>query len=297
MMKKVDLHFHTINSDGAFSTVEILKMCEEKNLEIISITDHCSVQAYCDIKNDDLKFDGLIIAGIELSFSKDGTVYDVLGYGIDIDVINSWLNKKFEPQVMFKNQENILENMKNLYTKLGIKFDNGLKITKGKIGEAYNLIKQSALKFEENRIVAPELFQTMFFKKHHTNKKSRFYIDESKIYPSLKECLEIIHRAGGISSLAHSGAYGFSSQELYEYINYAIDCGVQGLELKYNCHTYEDESLIKGLALKHNLYLTGGSDFHGGKIKQNVKLGEISYNRCILDTDISKFLENVKYFK
>ena len=64
----IDLHIHTIYSDGDKSIAEILKMCEEKKLEYISITDHNTVKQYEDrlIKNDNI-FSGKIINGVELN--------------------------------------------------------------------------------------------------------------------------------------------------------------------------------------------------------------------------------------
>ena len=296
-MGMVDLHFHTFNSDGAFTTAAILKMCEENDLKIISITDHDSMQSYFDIKNQNLDFNGKIIAGVELSFKKEGRLFDVLGYGVDVEYINSWIKERYKKEALIKNQESILEEMKKLYTKLGIKFDTNLKVAIGKKSEAYNLIKNSALQYEENRAVAPELFGDMFYKKYHTNSQSKYFVDETKMLPSLTECLKVIHDAGGISSLAHSGAYGFTKEEMRKFIEYAINCGVKGLELKYNCHTEDDERLIKTLAERSNLYLTGGSDFHGGKVKPNVKIGKIYNQKNIYENDMSKFLNVIKYFK
>ena len=39
----IDLHIHTIHSDGEDSVENILKQAESLNLEVISITDHPSV--------------------------------------------------------------------------------------------------------------------------------------------------------------------------------------------------------------------------------------------------------------
>ena len=44
----IDLHMHTIHSDGSYSVKEILEMCEKKKLEFISITDHNTATAYED---------------------------------------------------------------------------------------------------------------------------------------------------------------------------------------------------------------------------------------------------------
>ena len=45
----IDLHIHTTNSDGEFTTEEILKKAQEKGLEIIAITDHDNINAYDDL--------------------------------------------------------------------------------------------------------------------------------------------------------------------------------------------------------------------------------------------------------
>jgi predicted metal-dependent phosphoesterase TrpH len=296
-MQKIDLHIHTKNSDGAFETHEILKMCEEKELKIISITDHDSVQSYFDILDQNISFDGKIVAGIELSFGMNGSVCDVLGYGVDIDIVSSWLKKRNSVEERIKSQEMILEEMKSLYSKLKIKFDETCQISIGKKSEAYNLIKPSAVLYNENKLVAPELFEEMFYRNHHTNPKSKYFVNETRCLPTLKECLDIIHKAGGISSLAHPGAYGYSNQELKNYINFAIESGVMGVELKYNCHTAEQEKIIKQLAEENNLYLTGGSDFHGGKVKQQVKLGVVYGDEFVDGKILDKFLQDVKYFK
>ena len=40
----IDLHIHTLYSDGDKTVEEILKMCEEKHIEYISITDNIKMK-------------------------------------------------------------------------------------------------------------------------------------------------------------------------------------------------------------------------------------------------------------
>lgn len=42
------MHMHTIYSDGDKTVEQVLKMCEDKNLEYISITDHNTTKQYGD---------------------------------------------------------------------------------------------------------------------------------------------------------------------------------------------------------------------------------------------------------
>ena len=44
----IDIHMHTVYSDGDKTVEEVLKMCEEKKLEYISITDHDTCKQYED---------------------------------------------------------------------------------------------------------------------------------------------------------------------------------------------------------------------------------------------------------
>ena len=50
----IDLHMHTLYSDGTENCVSILKKCEEKKLEYISITDHNTAKAYNELEKIDI---------------------------------------------------------------------------------------------------------------------------------------------------------------------------------------------------------------------------------------------------
>jgi predicted metal-dependent phosphoesterase TrpH len=45
MTPRIDLHMHTTYSDGFYSPLELIQKVNERNLDIISITDHDSVNA------------------------------------------------------------------------------------------------------------------------------------------------------------------------------------------------------------------------------------------------------------
>ncbi|MEG0230239.1 MAG: PHP domain-containing protein, partial [Oscillospiraceae bacterium] len=40
MKKFVDMHIHSVKSDGTYSYEEIIELIKEKNVEVFSITDH-----------------------------------------------------------------------------------------------------------------------------------------------------------------------------------------------------------------------------------------------------------------
>ena len=82
----IDLHMHTNHSDGTDSVEELLKNAEKKHLEVISITDHDSIDAYHEIdENPSLRslYSGTLIVGTELRALYHKHNIEVLGYGID----------------------------------------------------------------------------------------------------------------------------------------------------------------------------------------------------------------------
>lgn len=81
----IDLHMHTTYSDGTESCTTVLKKCQEKNLNYISITDHNTALAYKELETLDVKslFSGKIVPGIELNTKALNIPIEILGYGID----------------------------------------------------------------------------------------------------------------------------------------------------------------------------------------------------------------------
>ncbi len=292
-MMLVDLHIHTNNSDGQYSTTEVLDFCKQKGLEIISITDHDTLDGYQDIDRFKKSYKGQIISGIELSFGLDGRLYDILGYNIDIDTMNNWLKQQYPLAELVAKQKYILNKMQEIYGNLAFKFDKTISVSSGRKSEAYIKMISSLISYPENIEKEPTLNQPNFYKKHHTNKNSKYYVDETYNLPSIKEVIDAIHKAGGIAILAHSAAYGFSENQLRKFIQLSIDNGIDGLELKYSSHTLDDEKIILEYANKYNLITTGGSDFHGEKIKIGIELGITLGNHKLESSDIKTLLEKI----
>ena len=52
-----------------------------------------------------------------------------------------------------------------------------------------------------------------------------------------------------------------------------IKDGLDGIECYYSLHTLEQTNLYLQFAQKYKLLVSAGSDFHGEKIKPNIKMG------------------------
>jgi hypothetical protein len=87
------------------------------------------------------------------------------------------------------------------------------------------------------------------------------------------EGIGIIRVAGGVAVLAHPKTLRLGLSDLDLKLKELVGYGLGGLECYHSEHSPEEIQNYLGLAKKYGLIVTLGSDFHGGDIKPDVKLG------------------------
>lgn len=90
----VDIHSHTTYFDGSSSVDELLSEAQKLNLSLLSITDHNTIQAHFELQNSNIRdrFKGEIISGIEITTTYKGETIGVLGYGLDLETMQKFLD-------------------------------------------------------------------------------------------------------------------------------------------------------------------------------------------------------------
>ena len=88
------------------------------------------------------------------------------------------------------------------------------------------------------------------------------YVDRDE--PSLEDGISRITKGGGISSLAHPVRLGKrDAAEEERLIGGMCDAGLHAIEVYHSDHPPEVIRELKQYATRHDLLVTGGSDFHG----------------------------------
>ena len=102
----IDLHMHTTYSDGADSLSELLNNAQKLGLSVISITDHDNCKAYSELRNKKIRniFSGKIIPGIEIKCAYGKRLIEVLGYNIDTEKMQNWVNEYYKDKTKEKIQ-------------------------------------------------------------------------------------------------------------------------------------------------------------------------------------------------
>lgn len=303
----IDLHTHTIHSDGSDSTKQLLLNAENQGLEYLSITDHDSVGAYKDLKDSNVRnvFSGKIIPGVELTAVYNGELVEVLGYGIDTDATFDYIDKHITAFIGSLPQQSIL--YMKAFAKYGVKFTPEFeylatykpeKLFETTIAYSQKLYLDDMRKFPENAkffdsyehmmTISEKDFTRLFI----YNPKSTLYVDLSPLFISLDKAVEIIHNMGGLAFFAHTYVYSNTIADCLEDIvtNHKLD----GLEVSYTTFTNEQTDNLKNICKQNNLLMSCGSDYHGLDIKPANFLGKGTQGNILSNDYILPWADKIK---
>ena len=285
----IDLHMHTIYSDGDKTVEEVLKMCENKKLEYISITDHDTCKQYNDeaLKNNNI-FNGKIIIGSELHAVFQKKSIEILAYNINPNIINEWCEKYYSEEKLKEQQDILRQRLFDICNKHGLAYDES-KIRKPKKVSEYveRPIYEEVMKHKENHEILGEFTESfgIFFRKGLANPESSYFMNHIEFRPPYKEVIDIIHKAGGKAFLAHPFEYKF--KDTIEFINdLRKEKELDGIECFHPSANQEQRNILVEYAKNNNLYISGGSDYHGSPkpdIEIGVGRGDLSISKEILN--------------
>ena len=264
-MKKIDLHMHTLISDGTDSLDDIIRIVRETGLDLFSVTDHDSIKAGILVPSMlaavPLEKRTPFLRGVEFSCKDELGKYHVLGYGYDPTVPGI-------AEVVFKGHELRMKKTRARITFLQERF--GFSFSDEEIQELLtkdNPGKPHIAKLMVQHGYAETIKQAI---SEYINKKE---FENVHVHP--EEAIEGILKSGGIPILAHP-SYGdgdelILGEEMEQRLQRLMDFGLKGVEAYYSGFTPKIQEEVLNFADKYGLYITAGSDYHGGN--KMVELG------------------------
>ena len=299
----IDDHNHTRGSDGAQSSLRMLLRASNKELNIVSITDHKSVKGYKNLENNLYSLVGAVkidksynpqnviqalkeirlLTGIEIETSYDEVLIEILGFGIDVDKMQEeWpklrATRKKDPTDVLYHAFNKMIDEKGLvfdkkvldeqYKRIQIEGKGGV------VGTFYNELyaheeNRKFLQYEEDREYKIADTLKLFINKCLYNSKTPLFVNMEESRPNYKATIDAIHRAGGKAILAHPGRY-MDKFDCLAKLDEMISYGLDGIEVFYPDHSYEFRQKLLDKVKEHHLVASGGSDDHHS-IKEGVQ--------------------------
>jgi hypothetical protein len=266
----IDLHIHSNCSDGNLTVEEIVKEAKIRKIELMSITDHDSIDSQ-EIAIDLAKKNGIrYISGVELNVTFSHPKYhegksislDFLGYQYDID--NKELKSKLHVMAEYREKRaaKILNNLNAEFEREGIE-----KLTKN----VFNEIQASV----DGVIGRPHIADYLVKKGIVRDRQEAFdkYLVKCDVpkYPLyIEEASRLVRNAGGIIVLAHpNDPHGTSLvtlttslREQTEIIEESMLRYIDGVECWHSRNDALTTDHYAKFAKEHGLIMTGGSDCH-----------------------------------
>ncbi|MEI7027192.1 PHP domain-containing protein [Paenibacillus sp. y28] len=249
---QVDLHTHTVASDGTNAPEVNVQLAKSAGLGAVAITDHDTVAGIEEALEEGARIGLTVVPGVEISTVAGGVDIHVLGYFAD------YRNELFLQRLASlrdtrdKRNEMILGRLREL----------GLAVTMEEV--IHNLPRPLR---EGETIGRPHIADLLMKKGYVATLQEAFdnylatgsaaYVNPPRIHPA--EAVAWIHEAGGAAVLAHPGIYGRDDivQSLVE------GAQLDGIEVYHSDHTEEDAARYLEMAKRHQLLVTAGSDYHG----------------------------------
>lgn len=242
----IDLHIHSDHSDGTFSVDRIITIAHRVGLVTISITDHDTISGLDAAVIAGKRMGLEVIPGVELSTVIGSQDIHLLGYYIDPSDRQLLRYLTMFREERYRRAERIVKKL----NAIGLPLSFETVLTKAGSAAVGRPHIADALVVEGFVSTTGEAFAK------YLGYDGPAY--EAKYVMSPDVAIQLIRGAGGIVVVAHPGTYDAES-----YLPDLLVAGVEGVEVIYPKHTYEQRLRYEFLAETYGLVKTGGSDCHG----------------------------------
>jgi len=272
----IDLHMHSLYSDGLHSVTELVAMAAQNKVRALSLTDHDTLDGLAEAQKVAHEHNIEFVSGVEISTFDNNSEIHILGYLFDPTHLG--LNLK-----LAELQNNRRQRAAQIIAKLekqGISISLDRVFEKAK-GTSVGRPHIAAVMLEEEYVSS---YSEAFEKYLHLDFVREFELNK----PTPKFAIELISEAGGIPVLAHPAKY--NRDDLLESF---VASGLIGIETF--CPGMDKQSSLKyrSLAKKWNLICSGGSDFHCDRPGMRCGVGSLPVPYETLDQMRTQLLRRV----
>ena len=243
-----DLHSHTTFSDGVLTPHELVLRAIDKRVDVLSITDHDTLDAYQDMPQ--VNSDITMVAGIEFSTQWENTGIHVIGLNIDPDSESINSGVRYQADARLQRARMIGERLKGR----GIEdaFNGANALSRGSyIGRPH--FAQHIVDIGKAKSIQAA------FNKYMGDGKTG---DVKQHWAELSQIIQWIRDANGIAVLAHPLKYKLTRTKLKRLIVDFIKVGGQGIEVISGHQTAQQTTALATLCEQYELLASCGSDFH-----------------------------------
>ncbi len=257
-----DLHCHTKLSDGSLGLEDLILLAKKRGVETIAITDIDCLAGTVRGKIMGERYGVNVIPGVEISAmdTKTGKRTPLLCYLSDMpDRLEGICHKN---AVARKKAAHIM--MLKAAKRYPVTTEFIVQCASGSTNIYKQHIMQALMECGFTTEINGELYHELFDKDSPLN-----IISEPK-YDDFEDVIKAIHDAGGVAVLSSPCRF-----DNLDSLPRLIECGLDGIEVWHPSADEEQQAMLKKLATKNKLVMTGGTDFRGRYNTEPISVGDI----------------------
>ncbi len=273
VIRKSEIHMHSIFSDGEFSPSELVGIAEKNEVSILSLTDHDTFDGIPEFLQSAEKTGITAFPGIEITVKFHDFNIHMLAYFKDYESIQPKL--KARVKIMTETRENrMLQLIERVNQVIPQRFQGAIKFENVKRA-AEGVLARPHLAREMVRLgIVPSTYQA--FERYLV----KYNIERENL--DAQTAISLVRESKGVPVMAHPGERSYSlicpekgrlpenAPVLLEELN---KMGLLGLECYYPYHERMGTvSYFINLAENLDLIVTGSRDFHGFNSHQKVNI-------------------------
>lgn len=255
----VDLHTHTVHSDGTTTPSENAALAAAAGLTGLALTDHDTTAGWAEAAEACARHGLDFVPGIELSAEDHEHSVHLLGYWVDAE----------DPALAAEcarlraERESRADRILELLADLGVHVDSAAVRTHA-AGAPIGRPHIAAAMVDAG--IVPDIGAA--FDRYLADGGPAWY-PKHALAP--EDGVRLITSAGGAAVLAHPGTDATRVVETTALVRRLRDVGLSGVEAEHAGHGPATVAYWTDVARGHGLLVTGSSDFHGER--KDVRLG------------------------
>lgn len=266
---RIDLHSHSSWSDGTTGVGELFAQARSAALDVLALTDHDTVAGWSELPAAVAASGVAAVPGIEVSSEHESCSVHILALLVDPSPDSDLAAE------MASARTSRVERARRMVELISVDHPLSWEDVTAQVAGETTVIGRPHI---ADALVAAGVVPNRSAAFTEVLRPSGpYYVPYYA--PSPLAAVRAIREAGGVSIVAHPGSVTRDDDLPLALLEAMVAAGLDGIEVDHREHDEAETARLREVARRHDLLITGGSDFHGtgkpNRLGENLTAAEV----------------------
>lgn len=252
-LQRIDLHSHSSWSDGTTGVAELFAQAGTAGLDVLALTDHDTVAGWPELPRAVTASGVAAVPGIEVSSEHESRSVHLLALLVD-PAPGSELAAE-----MAEARSSRVERAQRMVDLLSADHPVSWDAVTAQVAGETTVIGRPHI--ADALVAAGVVPDRSAAFTELLSPSGPYYVPYYA--PSPLAAVRAIREAGGVSIVAHPGSVTRDDDLPLDLLERMVQAGLDGIEVDHREHDEAESARLREFARRHDLLITGGSDYHG----------------------------------